>query len=138
MSGIRLTMVVRNTAGLRAKIRARTAKQKAAVRAVTAQDAQATFDLAQALCNRDTGYAASKMFVRLTRDGFNWVLGFHAEDFVGQTNTLASPPRLITEFYIRWVIEGTRHRAGNDFLATAFRLRMNVRRLGYRQALKVA
>ena len=138
MSGVRLTMVVRNTAGLQAKINARTQQQKERIRAATAADASATFDLAQALCNRDTGFAASKMFVSLTRDGFNWVLGFRAEDFVGQINTLASPPRLVTEFYIRWVLEGTRFMAGNDFLATAFRLRVAQRRLLYQQALKVA
>lgn len=135
MAGVRMTMTVRNLDGLRAKVRAQTQRQKEHVRTATALDMEATFDLAQALCNRDTGFAASKMFAELTRDGFNWVIGFRASDFIGQTNTLASPARLVTEFYIRFVIEGTRFMAGNDFLATAFRLRVDQRRLLYQRAL---
>jgi len=129
-------MTVRNLDGLKARVLARTRRQKQAVRAFTETDLGETFDLAQALCNRDTGYAASKMFAQLTRGGYNWVIGFLRTDFVGQVNTLASPPRLITEFYIKFVLEGTRFMAGNDFLATSFRLRMAQRRIGYRDALR--
>ena len=129
-------MVVRNLDGLKARIRARTQRQKQAIRAFTETDLGETFDLAQALCNRDTGYAASKMIAQLTRGGYHWVIGFLRTDFVGQVNTLASPPRLITEFYIKFVLEGTSRMAGNDFLTTAFRLRIAQRRLGYQEALR--
>jgi hypothetical protein len=128
-------MVVRNTEGLKAKIRARTKQQKARIKQATATGLERVFNLAQEKCPRDTEYMALHMAQGLTRDGFNFFVGFFREDFVGQLNRQVEPPRLITEFYPDFVIRGTRFRAGNDFLMAALREdRPNLLRL-YRVAL---
>lgn len=136
MSGLRMTVQVRNTAGLKAKIRARTVAQKRRILETSIREGEATFDLAQALANRDTSYMADHMRLDFTRGGFNWTVGFRREDFVGQTNSNASPPRLITEFYPIFVLEGSRFQAGNDFLRAALELRRSKILGAYRQALR--
>lgn len=120
-----MTVLVRNTEGLKAKLRARTVKQKQRILTASGKEAEATFDLAQALCPRDTEWMATHMHLEYTRGGYNWWIGFLRGDFVGQTNNLANPPFIITAFYPKFVIEGTesRFRPGNDFLRAALELR---------------
>ncbi len=131
---IRVTMFARVTEGLVAKLAARTRRQKQAVLAVSQREAEATHSLAQSLANRDTGYMASQLRLEFTRGGFNWVIGFRAEDFIGQTNPVTG--LLILRFYPVDVIHGTRFYAGNDFLTAAHRLRRLARLQAYRRALQ--
>lgn len=134
MPAIRMEVKVRNLDGLKAKVRARTQRAEQRLLVQAQKEAEATFDLAQALCPRDTEYMANHMRLDYTRGGFNWKLGFHRSDFVGQTNPVTG--RTITEFYPLFVVEGTRFQAGNDFLRAAAKLRAAQIRTNYRRALE--
>ncbi|MBA2672021.1 MAG: hypothetical protein H0U67_16755 [Gemmatimonadetes bacterium] len=117
---MRLTMLARNTSGLRAKLEARTARQKAR-QLKAAQDAgEEEHAVVVSLANRDTGYMASRTRLEFTRGGYNYAVGYRAEDFIGQTNPVTGRP--ITSFYPVYVIQGTRRYAGNDFLSAARRI----------------
>lgn len=132
----RLTLFTRNTEGFKASLRARTQRQKDRLLAVSLKEAQEVFDLAQALANRDTNYMANHMVVEFSRGGFNWVVGFRREDFVGQVNPLLpGKDKVIRVFYPVFVVKGTRFYAGNDFLTQALRLRKQAIKDGYRKAL---
>jgi hypothetical protein len=116
---IRTTVRFRNLDGLKARRRARTPRQKAAILTAQVANAEDDFNVAQALCNFRTGYMASKMRLAFTRGGYNYFLGFDAADFVGKVNTLADPPIAIKFFYPLVVVEGSVNYAGNDFFAAA-------------------
>jgi hypothetical protein len=131
---VRLTVNVRNVDGAKARVRATTQRKKQNLLRQSVKEAEATFDLAQALCPRDTEYMANHMRLDFTREGFNWVIGFRREDFVGQTNPVTG--LTITDFYPLFVVEGTRFQAGNDFLRAAMKLRAAQIRAAYREALR--
>jgi hypothetical protein len=112
---IRMQVRFRNLEGLKARRRAKTARQKAALLVAVVENAEEEFNVAQALCNRLTGYMASMMILRFTRDGHNYFLGFDRSDFVGKTNPVTG--EVIKFFYPVVVIEGSVNYAGNDFFA---------------------
>lgn len=126
-------MIARTTDGLEARLRARTAERRR-VLDVSRQEAEAEFTLAEALANRLTGYMVSQLRLRFTRGGFNWLIGFFAEDFVGKINPFTG--ETITAFYPVYVVKGTRFQTGNDFLTTAHRLRRLERLRAYKRALE--
>lgn len=130
---MRVTMLVRNTDGLKAKLKARHREQKQAVLAVAEREGNETYAIAHSLANRDTGYMADHLRLTFTRGGFNWNVGFRAEDFVGQVNPVTGQE--ITAFYPVFVILGTRFYAGNDFLTAAMRSRREMIRQSYARAI---
>ncbi len=131
---MRVTMLVRNTDGLKAKIRARTREQKQRVREVAEREGDETYAIAFSLANRDTGYMADQLRLEFTRGGFNWAVGFRSEDFIGQVNPVTQQE--ITAFYPVFVILGTRFYAGNDFLTAALRGRRELIRQSYARAIR--
>ena len=132
---MRVTLLSRMTSGLEAKLKARTAKQKAAVKATTQVLGHEEHSVVVGLANRDTGYMANQTRLEVTREGYNYAVGYRAEDFVGRTNTEVNPPRVITQFYPVFVVQGTRHYAGNDFLSAARRVMRPRIRTAYARAL---
>lgn len=126
-------MFVRNTAGLEAKLKARTRQQKQRVLEASQDLGDEEHAEVVALANRDTGYMASQTKLRFTRGGFNYLVGYFAEDFIGQDNPVTG--QLITRFYPVDVIFGTRFYAGNDFLTAAHRLMRDRIRARYAAAL---
>jgi hypothetical protein len=132
---MRVTLLSRMTQGLPAKLAARTAKQKARVKVATDRLGHEEHSLVVGLANRDTGYMAGQTRLEFTREGYNYAVGYRSEDFVGQSNTQVTPPRLITEFYPVYVVQGTRHYAGNDFLSASRRLMRPRIRAAYARAL---
>jgi hypothetical protein len=131
---MRVTMLVRNTDGLKAKLRTRTERKKARIRQTTAEEGQAVLEIADELCNVDTGYMRSQLKLKITRDGYNFAVGFWAEDFVGKVNPATG--KVIQVFYPPFPILGTRFMAGFDFLSAALRIRKSALREGYRAALR--
>jgi hypothetical protein len=129
-------MVLRNTDGVKARLRARTKRQKDAVLKASADNMRDDRNLARDLCPKDTTYMVRHLRAEPTREGFNYFIGFLRGDFVGQENTLVDPHRLITEFYPEFVIRGTRFQAGNDFLAEVRRVNQATRRARYKAALR--
>jgi hypothetical protein len=115
----RLTFFVRNIPGVEAGIRATSRRQRAACRAVTVRGLERVLATAQDLCPRDTSYMALHMRAELTREGLGFVVGWHAADFVGKTNTATG--RVITSPYFLFVVFGTRHMAGRDPISPALR-----------------
>lgn len=131
----RRTIYVRNVAGVEAAIKARTGRQRAAIRGVTERGMLRVLNRAQALCPRDTHYMALHMRAELTQRGYNFFVGWHAEDFIGKTNPVNG--RVITSFYPKFVVFGTRRMAGRDPLSPALRAeRPNLLR-GYARALEL-
>jgi hypothetical protein len=130
---VRVTLLSRMTQGLPAKLAARTARQKERVKATTPVLLQEEFSIAQSLINRDTEFSANNMIAEVTREGYNYALGFRRDQFVGKTNPVTG--KVVTEFYIRYVHDGTRYYAGNPFLATARRLMRPRIRAAYARAL---
>ncbi len=128
-------MFVRNTDGLKAKLRARTARQKQRVLEASQDLGDEEHAEVVRLANRDTGYMASQTKLRFTRGGYNYLVGYFAEDFIGQTNPVTG--QTILRFYPVDVIYGTRFYAGNDFLTAAHRLMAARTRSRYVAALKV-
>ena len=117
---MRVTMLARNTSGVRAKLEARTVRQKRRLLGAVQDMGQEERTLVTSLANVDTGYMASQTRLEFTRGGFNYATGYRAEDFVGKTNPSTGKP--ITAFYPVYVIRGTRFYAGNDFLSAARRI----------------
>jgi hypothetical protein len=114
MAKVRQTLLVRNVEGLKAKARARTRRQVAAVKAAQEVNFIEEFDLAQGLANRLTNFMADNMVHRLTRGGFNYFLGFIRREFVGKVNPVTQ--QVVTEPYYEFVHNGTRFYIGNPFL----------------------
>lgn len=129
----RVTMLVRNLDGLKARRRSKTARQKAALRQAVEEQGAATLAVAEDLCPIDTGFMIERLRLTFTRNGLNWNIGFRAEDFLGVVNPVTD--RVVTAFYPVFVLGGTRHMAGNDFLTAALRLRSARIRAAYRKAL---
>ncbi len=113
-------MLVRNTQGLKAKLRARTQQQKQAVLAVMATSGERVLNTAAGLTAFDTGYMLSKLRLEPTRGGYNYAVGWRDEDFTGQSNPATGQP--IDVFYPVFVVLGTRFMAGRDPLTPALRL----------------
>jgi len=114
---IRTTVRFRNLDGLKAKARARTARQRQAVLEAQVLNAEDDHNVSAALCNFLTGYMLSKLRLKFTRGGYNYFLGFDASDFIGKTNPVTGEK--ITFFYPVVVVEGSVNYAGNDFFAAA-------------------
>ncbi len=129
----RLTVTVRNVEGLTAFLKARDARQRARVRAVTERGLDRVFHMAQSLCPRDTHYMALHMLGETTRNGTNFFVGWKKDRFVGEVNEATG--EVVTEFYPPFVVFGTRFMAGRDPLTPALQAeRANLRR-GYARAL---
>lgn len=133
---VRMTVLVRQTAGLTARMQAKTRAQRAAVLEAAERDRERTFARAQSECPRDTHYMALHMVDEPTRGGFHWAIGFRRRDFVGHTNP--ADGRVITAFYPVFVIHGTRRQAGNNFLRRAYQDEAANRARGFRRALGAA
>lgn len=112
---------------------ARTSRQRAKVRTVTARGAEQALSVAQGLCPRDTNYMADHMLLELTRTGYNFALGWRANQFVGQTNPVTGQE--VTTFYSPLVVFGTRFMAGRDPITPALRSVQPSLRRGYARAL---
>lgn len=111
----RVTVKVRNTDGLRAALQAKDRRVKDAVLDIVAESADRAFNIAQDLCPRDTGFMADKMRLEFTREGYNYAIGWHAADFLGETRRGALP----VPFYPPYVVFGTSEQAGRDPLTPA-------------------
>lgn len=131
---LRLTMVVRNTDGLKAKLKAKGQAAKERLLEASREMADEVLKTAEARCPQDTGYMAQHLVVAFTRGGFNWTVGFRRGDFVGRTNPVTG--KTITAFYPVFVIRGTRFMAGNDFLSAALRSKRRQIRAAYAKALR--
>lgn len=136
MARLRTTVLLRNVEGLKAKIRARTQRQRARLKAAATANMEDERELARVLCPKDTEWMVEHIRAEPTREGFNYFVGFFAADFVGQMNTNVTPPRLITVFYPDFVVRGTRFQAGNDFLREVRRIMRPVIRERNRNALR--
>lgn len=130
---MRVTVLVRNTAGIKAAIRSRTARQRQRVLEATQQGAEQVTEQARALCPVDTGFMVDRLRTEIGGDGDRFAVGFRAEDFVGQVNPATG--KEITAFYPVFVVFGTRFMAGNDFLTAALRAEQATIRQGYTRAL---
>jgi hypothetical protein len=116
---MRITMQVREVEGLRAKAQARTKRQKARVLATTERNKKDEFNLVVDKAPKDTQWMASQTQSESTYQGYGYRTGYHARNFVGQTNPVTG--KVIKDFYPYWVIKGTSRKAGNDFLGAARR-----------------
>ena len=133
MAGLRMTMVIRNPEGLRAKVQARTARQKVRVRQATATLKQEETELVESFTPKRTRYMVNHLVSRFTQDGYNYFVGWLRGEFVGEENPVTK--QVVSRFYAVDVIHGTRFRAGNDVLAKARAImRPRIREL-YRRAL---
>lgn len=108
---MRATLVVRRLEGLKAKQRAKTAAQRARILQVIERSAERVFLRAVILCPVDTGFMVEHLRVKLTREGYNYVIGWYREDFTGQG----------LDFYAVYVVLGTRYQAANDPISPALR-----------------
>lgn len=113
---MRLTLVARNTEGVGARLQSRTARQKEAVKSEMGRSGIRVLAGVIANAPRKTGYLASRTTLRRTREGFNYGVGYYAEDFIGQ---IGRDGRLITVFYPILLWGGTRVMAGRDWLTPA-------------------
>ena len=134
MAEFRLTLTLRNLDGLKAKIRARTRRQREEIRHATLELGLEEYELVRALANKDTGYMAEHIVLEFTRDGFNYVILLRARDFVGKVNPATG--RTIDQFYPVFVVKGTKERAGNDFFRQARRIMKPRIRARYARALR--
>lgn len=125
-------MFVRNLDGLKAKLRATTTAKKQRLREAVVSEADKTLVATLDACPVDSGFMRANVRLEFTREGYNWAIGFRAEDFIGQENPKGVT---ITAFYPVFVIKGTRHMAGNDFLTAVLHLRKAQIRARYARAL---
>lgn len=114
---MRVTVRLRNTDGLKARMLARTTAQRQAIRAEMGRSSVRVFAEAQSLTPRDTGFMQAKLRRNLTRNGFNYVVGWYAADFIGAINPRTLRP--ITYFYPLAVVYGSRFMGGRDPLTPA-------------------
>lgn len=133
---MRVTAYVRDLRGLEKALQARNRAQKRRVLEASEVNGHELHSAVVGLANRLTGYMASQTRLEFTRGGYNFYVGYHAADFVGQENTLADPPFTITTFYPPFVIYGTSRYAGNDFLSEARRALNQRHGQRYRRAIR--
>lgn len=111
----RLTMRVRNTDGVKARLQARNIQTRLRILDAVDESASRVLHIAQDLCPRDTGFMAEKMRLEFFREGYSFAIGWHADDFLGQTRRGGQP----TPFYPPYVVLGTSRMAGRDPLTPA-------------------
>ncbi len=135
MAQARVTMLVRNTAGYAAKLRARTRAQKQRLLAANQQAGELVLERSIALSPVDTAFMQDHIGLEFTREGYNFAVGCKAGDFLGATNPVDG--REITTFYPPLVHNGTRLMAGRPWLKTALQqTKPEIRRL-YKNAMRV-
>lgn len=118
----RVTLVTRNTQGIKAKLKAHNRTQRDRIRTATFENGKDEQKLVAELAPKDTSWMADHTDLQFTRRNYNYVVGYFAKDFVGQLNDHFSPPFVITSFYPVYVVFGTSRMAGRNFLAAAHRL----------------
>lgn len=128
-------LIAREAPGLVPKLTGRTRAQRARVLAVMADSKREEFELAIDLAPKDTTYMASQTQSESTHNGFGYITGYRAEDFIGQTNPVTE--KVITTFYPPIVHDGTKERAGNPWLSNARRIMRPKVRKRVRDALSV-
>jgi hypothetical protein len=133
MARIRTTMLVRGLEGEIARMRATTARQKAAILDVMDRSGERVRQDVEDHCPIDEGLMVSNVRLVKTRGGYNNAVGFFARDFVGKRRPVSGS--VVTFFYPRAVIRGTRRRAGNNILTFAELRERPRRRAALRRAL---
>jgi hypothetical protein len=131
---MRLTVIGRVTAGLDAKLKARTNRQKQNVLSEMERSGNRVLETAASLTPFDTGFMLEKLRLERTRGGYNYAVGWRSSDFVGQQNPQTG--RAITDFYPVYVVYGTRFMAGRDPLTPALRREEPTLRRGLKRALE--
>jgi hypothetical protein len=106
--------MVSETAGLRAKLNARTARQRRNVVEAMDELKQEEFSVAQSEAPRRTNFMANHMIEETTYRGYGYRIGFLRKFFVGLTNPVTD--KVVTRFYALDVVYGTERMAGNNFL----------------------
>lgn len=126
---MKLSVVARQSPTLFAKLKARTARQKAAAKEATIHSAERAFARVQDLVARDTNYMADHTRVEIRDEGLAYLIGWRRGDFVGHLNPVTE--RVITTFYPYWVVYGALGKAGRDPLTPA----LEAERGNYRRAM---
>lgn len=116
---MRIRLILRNVDGVKARALARTARQREQIKAEMVRSSVRVFAGVQALTPVDTGFMRRKLRRTLTRNGFNYLVGWYASDFLGVLNPVSG--RVITFFYPIPVVYGTKRRAGQDPLTPPHR-----------------
>lgn len=114
---MRVTVKVRNLAGVIARRQARSGEQRKQIKAEIARSSVRVLAFAQTLTPVDTSFMVRHLRREITQDGFTYAVGWHAEDFIGAINPVTLRP--ILSFYPTFVVFGTRHMAGRDPLTPA-------------------
>lgn len=116
---MRLRVILRNVEGLKARLEARTAEQRRQIKAEMVRSSVRVFAGVQALTPVDTGFMRRQLRRTLTREGYNYAIGWYSSDFLGVLNPVSQ--RVITFFYVVPIIYGSKRMAGRDPLTPALR-----------------
>lgn len=111
--------MLRNVDGVKSRALARTQSQRQQIKAEMVRSSVRVFAGVQALTPVDTGFMRRQLRRTLTRNGFNYAIGWYASDFLGVLNPVSQ--RVITFFYPIPIVYGSKRMAGRDPLTPALR-----------------